>query len=197
MNSTSFFFPKSERDIANIQNLSRLYRRTFYSEALMRHLPACSCESISVEDHWCMRSHGLFRSLLAASERALCQSSACLAQHDLKAVFSVDDEGPHASNAHGADSRLPQSASLGLGRHLRRRLSSHASSMQQGKPPHSVDIRIGDVVDVRLESGSMALQADGACLASSGSTHVLATAVCDSSVVVEDDEDILPLQVLT
>jgi len=68
--------------------------------------------------------------------------------------------------------------------------------MQQGKPPHSVDIRIGDVVDVRLESGSMALQADGACLASSGSTHVLATAVCDSSVVVEDDEDILPLQVL-
>ena len=147
-----------------------------------------------------MRSHGLFRALLAVSEQAssaLCQPSACLTQRllsDVKAVFSVE-EIPHASTSHGAVSRPPRSPSLGLSGQPRRHLSSHASSTQDKQQQHSVDIKISDMIVVRLESGSMALQADGACLASSGSTHVLATAVCDSSVAVEDDEDILPLQV--
>ena len=42
----------------------------------------------------------------------------------------------------------------------------------------------------------MALQADGSCLASSGASHVLATAVCNSAAPVEDDEGMVPLQVI-
>lgn len=72
---------------------------------------------------------------------------------------------------------------------------SHAKQAPAGKLVQSVDVRTGGVMDVRLETGTMALQADGACLASSGSTHVLATAVCNSAAVVEDDEGMLPLQV--
>ena len=64
-----------------------------------------------------------------------------------------------------------------------------------GTLAHSVAIRTGGTTDVRLETGTMALQADGACLASSGSTHVLATTVCNSATAVEDDEGMLPLQV--
>lgn len=49
---------------------------------------------------------------------------------------------------------------------------------------------------VQLETGVMAVQADGACLASSGSTHVLATAVSDAaSTASTDDVDGVPLQV--
>jgi hypothetical protein len=46
---------------------------------------------------------------------------------------------------------------------------------------------------VRLETGRLAGQADGAVHASSGSTHVLATVVVNSEVVSE--EEMLPLQV--
>jgi hypothetical protein len=60
----------------------------------------------------------------------------------------------------------------------------------------SVSIKVGGDATVSFESGGIAQQADGACLASSGSTHVLATAVCNSSVVVEDEEGMLPLQVV-
>ena len=73
--------------------------------------------------------------------------------------------------------------------------ASHAMQAPSGMPAHSVEIRTGGTTDVRLETGTMALQADGACLASSGSTHVLATAVCNSAAAVEDDEGMLPLQV--
>lgn len=62
--------------------------------------------------------------------------------------------------------------------------------------PHSVSARVGGLIDVRMESGSVALQADGSCLASSGASHVLATAVCNSAAPVEDDEGMVPLQVI-
>lgn len=137
-----------------------------------------------------MKAIGVFRVLAfsADSISILYKTTICLSNR-LIANEAICAHGRLPVQASTFEPYLSSSLNLGT---TQRRFSGHAVS----RAPASVSTMIGGLIDVRLENGSMALQADGTCLASSGSTHVLATAVCNSSVAVEDEEGMMPLQVM-
>ncbi len=83
-------------------------------------------------------------------------------------------------------------ACMGPGAWPSRSASSHASPAPSPSSGASVSVRVDGATEVHLQAG-LALQADGSCLAASGSTHVLATVVCSSAE--PSTEEFMPLQV--